>query len=65
MSKWISVKDRLPLFDTEVITYESDGYFRIGYLAKLENREMEIAWFNDQGLEYIPSHWMLLPKSPR
>jgi len=61
---WISVKDRLPNFDIEVVTYESDGFYRIGYLMEDPINNSKGNWFGAEGIEFFPSHWMPLPEPP-
>lgn len=60
MTEWISVEDRLPAENTEVITYEIDGFVSIGYRRMFVNN----LWFNAMGISFKPTHWMPLPAAP-
>lgn len=64
MSKWISVKDKLPddeLHDVLVYCeYRAAKECDVGYL------DCSGDWFDEKYDEYIPvTHWMPLPKSPK
>jgi hypothetical protein len=60
-SPWISVKDRLPDDDENVLAYNS------------ESGDIDMAWYNGEEwiledlyeIEYLhPTHWMPLPDAP-
>jgi hypothetical protein len=65
MMDWISIKDRLPAKDTEVLVYYFDKYMDV----------MEYWYDNDEGKPqfYAPpspptdkvTHWMPLPDKPK
>jgi len=63
MSKWISVKDRLPEHGVHVLTFSSEeNYYAVSYLIYLSNERI---WANGclLGNDNI-THWMPLPKPP-
>jgi len=59
--EWISVKDRLPEIDTEVLVVQGDS-FAIGdvYISNLNNKKL--MWSVNYMMQ--PTHWMPLPKPP-
>jgi|GEM_PF-2870310 hypothetical protein len=71
MSKWISVKDRLPEKDNEdwyiiVLTRERRGreakrIVRVGYWDCYHKR----FWGFEAGFDYTVTHWMPLPEPPK
>lgn len=72
---WISVKDRLPDFNVNVLMYHEiettdEGiypYLEIGYLnAPMEDENFgDIGWMDKEHNSLSsPSHWMRLPKPP-
>lgn len=72
--KWISVKDRLPKKNEEVLFFDKkifSGYWYDDYEG-FKNLGLKIVWqcncecFGmDHGREtYYPTHWMPLPKYP-
>jgi hypothetical protein len=57
--QWISVKDRLPETNCDVLV--TDGYnYDIAYYGNLINQ-----WFFQDGVDDFVSHWMPLPKLPQ
>ena len=59
MSEWISVKDRLPKLNQEILGYEKDivywgFYSQFGFLDTLEECERKET-----------THWMPLPNPPQ
>jgi hypothetical protein len=56
MSKWISVKDRLPNEDENVLTYSSNPFYETFYINRLIGKD---EWLYD-GV----THWMPLPEPP-
>lgn len=64
MSKWISVKDRLPEPDEHkeyLTTCEFGGTFVEGYFEL----DGEVGWWSDHfGTEFPVTHWMPLPEPP-
>jgi hypothetical protein len=69
--KWISVKDKLPEFDTEVLISKYNDYVTIGELATygkwrvlngLGVVESTLYYDLDDGLI---THWMPLPNPPQ
>lgn len=60
MSEWISVKDRLPDYDTPVLIHGSHGGI---YTAKYK----ENGWWklNSHDHRCSPTHWMPLPPVPK
>ncbi len=73
--KWISVEDRLPKVDEEVlvyvhgISYNSCAYQMISMssLTKIYRRDMdpeELQWICKMSCDETVTHWMPLPKPP-
>lgn len=61
--EWISVIDRLPEKDTNVIYYDKNKYMYIGCL--MSDMGKEIYWSHYDFLEDKDvTHWMPLPKAP-
>lgn len=59
---WISVKDRLPEEDQEVLIY--DWPFRFTCLF-WKSRESAFQWELSNGRNCNPTHWMPLPQPPK
>lgn len=75
MSEWISVKDRLPDFEAEVLFFDNCKSIHKGWLSRKSN-----CWFIDTSelsvdgdacitddsieIEYV-THWMPLPEPPK
>jgi hypothetical protein len=59
--QWISVKDRLPEKDQEVLMY--DGIFILTCLF-WKSRKLAFQWELSSGIICNPTHWMPLPKPP-
>ncbi len=59
MSKWISVKDKLPKDDEYVLTYSKDHrpHQQIGFYSTFSEQWLQTS-------SAYPSHWMPLPESP-
>jgi len=60
--QWISVKDRLPEEDQEVLIY--DWPFRFTCLF-WKSRESAFQWELSNGRNCNPTHWMPLPNPPK
>ena len=60
--QWISVKDRLPEEDQEVLMY--DGIFILTCLF-WKSRKLAFQWELSSGIICNPTHWMPLPKPPK
>ena len=67
---WISVKDRLPGFDKEVLLYTPSDGIRIGSLS-LKDRTKYCANYSFKvwdhgwsGFDQYITHWQLLPEPP-
>ena len=56
-SKWIPVTERLPEYETEVLTYRKSG-------VSVEVR-WRTYWDNDEFSDYPVTHWMPLPHPPK
>ena len=54
---WISVKDRLPEKNTDVLIYNIEEYMGTDFLTK------DGKWFWNE--ELPPTHWMPLPEPPK
>jgi len=66
MSKWISVKERLPEVDTQVLIYYSDT-MTTGFQASEAPMSNEAIpyWINSEiGCDLPVTHWMPLPNPP-
>lgn len=59
--QWISVKERLPDRDQEVLGYEEPF---ISTCIFWRSRSLEHRWELSNGLNCNPTHWMSLPKPP-
>lgn len=58
MSDWISVDDRLPSEDFEVLSFDQEGNY---FLCAQHN-----SFFSDEfHVPIIVTHWMPLPEPPR
>jgi len=69
-SDWISVKDRFPELDKQVLTYRVSGsyeYKEIGCIVSITERSngktAEWSIGDDYGI-YNVTHWQELPESP-
>jgi hypothetical protein len=61
MSEWISIKDRLPEFNKNVLFYGKDKVLRIGALYRHSHK-----FISDGDKFYVSDvpHWMPLPELP-
>lgn len=70
MSKWISVKDKLPKIGQEVLVYyeiRDRSCFAIDYIRGINTYEYEEGKANrsiDWAENSNPSHWMPMPEPP-
>ena len=62
MTEWISVKDRLPTFNDQVIFYESENAVYTGYLSEYGIFYIKCRYW--VGPKCKPTHWMPLPEKP-
>jgi hypothetical protein len=60
--EWISVKDRLPEKEDDVLAYEFRGDISISYISGNDWRNLESGWILD---ESHVTHWMPLPEPPK
>ena len=63
--EWISVKDRLPDSEYDVLSYYApDGWAGCFNISFLEDG----VWYNNEGVSFTEqtklTHWMPLPKPP-
>lgn len=74
-NEWISVKDRLPELEIDVLIYwqlkksNEDGFYdmiEIAMLKSITQRKESIytEWVNGDYETKSPTHWMPLPKPP-
>ena len=71
--EWISVKDRLPEFNKEVLMYSPDDYFDCGNGYIVTGMVVDANTYrgrgeNDIKLYGVPdgcTHWMPLPEPPK
>jgi hypothetical protein len=59
-SQWISVKERLPEYDVDVLTIE-DGEMEVNAVSEYT----QWWWSSDEGFERNPTHWQPLPEPPK
>jgi hypothetical protein len=63
-SEWISVKDRLPEVDKNVLVITAHGSFKIARCNIYKNGT-QVVWATNDGLgERAITHWMPLPEPP-
>jgi hypothetical protein len=58
--QWISVKEQLPEYDVEVLTFET-GNYKVNAVSKYT----QWWWDSDEGFQRNPTHWMPLPAAPK
>ncbi|HXT83635.1 MAG TPA: DUF551 domain-containing protein [Verrucomicrobiae bacterium] len=63
MTEWISVNDKLPPFQTDVLVVE-DEHICIAIYWDNSNIDEKNNW-SYHGGEVIPTHWMPLPELPK
>lgn len=70
MNGWISVNDRLPPIDTEVLVF-SHGQISVCSLIRPSHETADLVWKDaygfwddDEGVSAV-SHWMFLPEPPK
>lgn len=71
---WISVKDKLPEFDTWVLVYSKDEHNGYNHIKNIEGKDYKIAYYYEVKFNepYYTSwtcfgnvtHWMSLPEKP-
>ncbi len=62
--QWISVRDRLPKLDEEVLTYCPDAKYHSQFMAAWFDGED--FWYDEQGSPAVGvTHWMIMPASPK
>jgi hypothetical protein len=57
--QWISVKERLPEYDVEVLTFET-GNYKVNAVSEYT----QWWWDSNEGFKRNPTHWQPLPKPP-
>ena len=70
MGEWISVEDRMPPIDTEVLVF-SHGNMRVCSLIRPDKETADVVWEDaygywddDEGVAAV-THWMPLPEPPK
>ena len=64
-SEWISVEERLPKVDTDVLVITANGSFKVGRCNIYHNGTL-VLWMTNDGLgEKAITHWMPLPEAPK
>jgi hypothetical protein len=62
---WISVDERLPKVDTDVLVITANGSFKVGRCNIYHNGTL-VLWMTNDGLgEKAITHWMPLPEAPK
>jgi len=67
MDKWISIKERLPPFDKEVIVYTSIGWLTSMYYSSnkyAKNPKPRFEWKGIVNFPGIVTHWQEYPAPP-
>lgn len=70
MQEWISVKDRVPEIDKDVLVFDSNTKqcsvrYRLNeFYPDCDEENNKYAW-NDQGIINSVTHWMPLPEPPK
>ena len=64
-SNWISVDERLPEDEQEVLTYVADGTFGAYITVSYYNGNGRIKYWNNIYLNETVTHWQPLPKIPK
>ena len=63
-SEWISVEERLPQVDTDVLVITANGSFKVARCNIYHNGTL-VLWMTNDGLgERAITHWMPLPELP-
>ena len=60
VSDWVSVKDRLPEEDADVLVWNELGIEIAAYTTNPVKR-----WYSYTGQEVFVKYWMILPKPPK
>lgn len=64
-SEWISVEERLPEADTDVLVITANGSFKVARCNIYHNGTL-VLWMTNDGLgEKAITHWMPLPELPK
>lgn len=64
-SEWISVEERLPEADTDVLVITCHGSFKVARCNIYHNGTL-VLWMTNDGLgEKAITHWMPLPEAPK
>lgn len=64
-SEWISIEERLPESDTNVLVVTASGSFKIARVNIYKNGTL-VLWATNDGLgERAITHWMPLPEPPK
>lgn len=59
VTEWTSVKDKLPLIEKPVLTFDKYGYYGVGWMLK------DKSWDSETQCAYDVRYWMDLPTASR
>jgi hypothetical protein len=62
-NQWISVKDKLPPFGTQIMFWSDEATISIGAYKEMYDRFLFID--NEHGITSDVTHWMHLPEAPK
>lgn len=63
MSKWISIDEKLPKYEKEVLCYTDTGEYIVGYRDNQFGQQVWTTGGMGSGTFHV-THWMPLPRKP-